>query len=319
MRALPGVDSATIMEVRLGSGGSNNDGVLVDGRNPMPARPVAPMRTNLVGSDFLRTMGIPLRMGRDFNNSDAAASPKVAIINQTFADRYIPGVNPLGHQIAFFEDKTQFTVVGVAANSQYTAVRETEHPVAYFPFAQTRGILAMQHALHTSGDPRMLVPEAAKVVHEVDPNLPLEKPVMQRDQFAETISQERLTANLSVFFGGLAAFLVATGLYGTVSYGVSRRTMEIGLRVALGAQRQEVLWMVLRESLLVASIGLGVGLPAAFAVARASRSLLYGLSPGDPLTIVGALAGIAFVTVAAALFPARRAASVDPMCALRME
>jgi len=320
MRALPGVDSATIMEVRIGSGGSDNDGVLVDGRNPMPDRPFAGVRENFVGSSFLHTLGILLELGREIDDSDTADSRKVAIVNQTFVDRYLPGVYPLGHHIASSSDsKVQYTIVGVAGNSRYTDVRETERPMTYVPFTQTRGVLDMQYELHTRGDPRMLIQEAAKMVHEIDPNLPLQKPITQLAQFAETISQERLVANLSVFFGGLAAFLVAIGLYGTISYGISRRTMEIGVRIALGAQRREVLRMVLLESLSVAAVGLGVGIPASLAVATTLRSMLYGLSSSDPLTILVAFAGITMVTLAAAFFPAHRAASIDPMRALRME
>ncbi len=320
MRALPGVDSATVMEVRIGSGGSDNDGALVDGHDPTPDRPFAGVRSNFVGSSFLHTLGIPLQLGRDIENSDTADSRKVAIVNQTFVDRYLSSVYPLEHHIALLGDReVQYAIVGVAGNSRYTSVRETERPMAYFPFTQTRGVLDMQYELHTRGDPKMLLPEAAKVVHEIDPNLPLQKPMTQQAQFAETVSQERLIANLSVFFGGLAAFLVAIGLYGTISYGVSRRTMEIGVRMALGAQRREVLWMVLLESFSVAALGLGVGIPAALAVATTLRSMLYGLSSSDPLTILVALVGITIVTLVAAFFPARRAASIDPMRALRME
>ncbi len=320
MRALPGVDSATVMEVRIGSGGSDNDGVLVDGHDPTPDRPFAGVRSNFVGSSFLQTLGIPLQLGRDFENSDTADSRKVAIVNQTFVYRYLSGVYPLEHHIALLGDrKVQYAIVGVAGNSRYTGVRETERPMAYFPFTQTRGVLDMQYELHTRGDPKMLLPEAAKVVHEIDPNLPLQKPMTQQAQFAETVSQERLIANLSVFFGGLAAFLVAIGLYGTISYGVSRRTMEIGVRMALGAQRRQVLWMVLLESFSVAALGFGVGIPAALAVAATLRSMLYGLSSSDPMTILVALVDITIVTLAAAFFPAHRAASIDPMRALRME
>ena len=320
MRALPGVDSATLMQVRMGSGGSDNDGVLVDGRNPMPNRPFAPVRVNLVGSAFLRTLGIPLRQGRDIQDSDTANSPKVVIVNQTFVDRYLSGGEALGHHLAVIGDpKVEYAIVGVAGNSRYTGVREADIPMAYVPFGQPQGVLEMQYELHTTGDPKMLIREAATVVHDTDPNLPLEKPMTQEDQFGETISRERLIANLSVFFAGLAGFLVAIGLYGTISYGVSRRTMEIGVRMALGAQRGEVLWMFLVESLSVAALGLALGIPASLAVARTLRSMVYGLSPSDPLTILLALAGIAAVTLAAAIFPARRAASVDPMRALRME
>jgi len=319
MRALPGVDAATTSQVRLGTGTSNNDGVLVDGRNPMPSRPVAPMRTNLVGSGFLRTMGIPLRLGRDIEDSDTATSRKIAIVDQTFAERYLPGVNPLGHRVAFFEGKTDYTIVGVAGNSRYVGIQESERPVAYFPFTQVAGISEMQYELHTSADPRLLIPAAAKLVHQVDPELPLEKPATQQEEFARTVTQERLIANLSVFFGGLAAFLIGIGLYGTISYSIGRRTMEIGVRMALGAQRRGVLWMVLRESLYIAAAGLAVGIPVSLAVSATLRSMLYGLSAADPLSLALAVAGIAAVTLAAALLPARRAASTDPMRALRME
>lgn len=320
MRALPGVDSATIMQVRIGSGTSNNDGILVDGRNPAPDHPFAGVRVNLVGSAFLHTLGIPLRQGRDIQASDAASSPKVAIVNQTFVERYLSGAEALGHHIAVEEDpKTEYTIVGVAGNSRYTGVREADRPMAYVPYTQVQGVLGMQYELHTTGDPKMLVKEAAKVVHDVDPNLPLEKPITQENQFAESIARDRLVANLSVFFAVLAAFLVAIGLYGTISYGVSRRTMAIGVRVALGAQRLEVLRMIFVESLSVAALGLALGVPASLAVARTLRSMVYGLSTNDPLTILSALAGIAAVTLAAAFFPARRAASIDPMRALRME
>ena len=320
MRALPGVDSATIMQVRIGSGSSDNDGVLVDGLNPLPNRPFATVRINLVGSAFLHTLGIPLHQGRDIQDTDTASSSKVAIVNQTFVDRYLHGGEALGHHISVTGDeKNQYTIVGVAGNSRYTEVRENDRPMAYVPFGQPQGVLGMQYELHAMGDPKMLIQEAAKVVHDTDPDLPLEKPITQQDQFDESISRERLVANLSVFFAALAGFLVAIGLYGTISYGVNRRTMEIGVRIALGAQRGEVLWMFLVESLSVAALGLALGIPASLAVARTLRSMVYGLSPSDPLTVVFALAGIAAITLAAAIVPARRAASVDPMRALRME
>src|SRR5207302_681601 len=278
---------------------------------------------NLESSDLgMRTAGLFVfgisPQSNIHTDADAVSSPKVAIVNQSFADRYLPGVHPLQHHIALLGDsKVEYSIVGVAGNSRYTGIRETERPMAYVPFTQTQGVLDMQYELHTRGDPRMVGPEAAKVVHEFDPNLPLQKPVTQQAQFAESVSQERLVANLSVFFGGLAAFLVAIGIYGTISFGINRRTREIGVRMALGAQREEVLRMVLLESLSVAAVGLAVGIPVSLAVARTLRSMLYGLSSSDPLTIVVAFAGIAVVTLAAAFFPAHRAASIDPMRALR--
>ncbi len=141
----------------------------------------------------------------------------------------------------------------------------------------------------------------------------------QQAQFEKSYSQQRLIARLAMFFGLLAALLVATGLYGTLAFTVSRRTAEVGVRMALGAQRRQVLWMVLRGSLLVSLAGIALGLPAAIAAGRLLRSMLYGVEPGDPLTFAGALAGITLVALAASLIPARRAASVDPMVALRHE
>ena len=273
-----------------------------------------------MGSAFLRTLGIPLHSGRDIENSDTGISRKVAIVNQTFADRYLADVNPIGHQISFFENsKVSYTIMGVAHNSRYTGVKELERPMAYVPFTQVAGVSEMQYELHTSGNPGLMLREAIRMVRNVDPNLSLEKPITQRMQFEETISQERLIANLSTFFGALAAFLVAVGLYGTVSYSVNRRTMEIGVRMALGAQRKEVLGMVLRESGALAILGLCIGLPISFAIARTLRSMLFGLSPNDPAAFLLAFTGVTIVTVVATFLPARRAASINPTRALRME
>ncbi len=320
LRALPGVDSATVSAIRLGSGGSSNDGALVDGRNPLPARPYAPMKVNEAGSEFLRTLGIPLHAGRDFNEPDILGAARVAIVNQTFADRYLPHTPALGHQVAFFSDpKTVYTIVGVAHNSRYTGVRELEHPVVYFPFTQVQGISGMQYEVHTSGDPMAILPAATKLVHGIDPNLPLENPIALREQFEQTISQERLIARLAVIFCALAMALVLVGLYGSISYTIGRRTAEIGIRMALGARRSQVLGMVLKESAILAAGGLAISLPIAFALARTLRSMLFGLSFADPAAIVIALAGIAIVCACGTFFPARRAASIDPIRALRME
>lgn len=320
LRALPGVDHATVSGVRLGTGGSANDGILVDGRNPLPSKPTAPSRGNLVGSDFFHTLGIPLQLGRDFSEADISGPNKVAIINQTFADRYLPHVNPLGHQIAPFESpKSIYTIVGVARNSRYTGVREHDAPTAYLPFTKASGISEMQYEIHSLSDPRTLLPQATKIVHGVDPNLPLENPVTQREQFETTISQERLIARLSVCFGALAMFLVLVGLYGTISYSISRRTTEIGVRMALGGQRREVLGMVVRESGFLALLGLGIGLPIAFALGHTLQSMLFGLSSADPFACLAALAGIVAVTLLATVVPARRATMLDPLKALRAE
>jgi predicted permease len=319
LRTLPGVDYATVSGSRFGAGNGANDGVLVDGRDPLPDKSFAPTRVNAVGSEFLRTLGIPVHSGRDFSEADILSSARTAIVSQTFADRYLPHTNPLGHQIAFGNPQESYTIVGVSGDSRYTGVKEEDKPAVYLPFSHARGISSLQYEIHTMGEPMSLLWASSKIVHRYDPNLPLEDPITQREQFDQSISQERLIARLSMAFAGLAMFLVVIGLYGTVSYMVNRRTIEIGLRLALGARHREVLGMILRESILLALVGIGIGLPIAFAVARTLRSMLFGLSSADPSAWVAALSGIAFVTLAAALLPARRAASIEPMHALRSE
>ena len=320
LRVLPGVESATLMQNRIGGGWSNNTHAIVDGVS-MRGRPSSMMRWNAVGADYFHVLGTPLLLGRDFTDVDSAAAPKVVIVNQTFAKRFLADRSPLGHQVALDESPRapQYTIVGVVADSRYTGVRERPVPIAYFPYQQVAGVETMHFELRTAGNPAALIPEARRAVHDFGPDLPLLEPLTQVEQFAASYSEERLFARLSVFFGLLAALLVATGLYGTLSYKVGRRTAEIGVRMALGAQRRQVLWMVLRESLMLSLAGVAIGLPLAVSSARLLDSLLFGLEPTDLATFAGALAGIGLVTVTASLIPARRAAAVDPMVALRQE
>ena len=191
--------------------------------------------------------------------------------------------------------------------------------MAYFPFTQITGLSTMQFALRAHGRPTSLLPDVRKAVKEFWPDLSLLQPMGQQEQFDTTYTDERMFARLSIFFGLLAALLVATGLYGTMAYRVSRRTPEIGVRMALGAQRRQVLWMVLRESLMVCAAGILVGLPVAIACSRLLRSMLFNLSPFDPLAFTIALAGVFLVTLLATAIPARRASSVNPIVALRYE
>lgn len=320
LRALPGVESATVMENRLGSGWSNNTDALVDGRDPRASSGASSnmMRWNAIAPDYFGTLGVPIRVGREFTDADSTSAPKVAIVNETFARRFLPGRQPLGHQVSFTR-KLAFTIVGVAANSKYTGINEKNIPMAYFPYTQMTEMGAMHVEIRVSGNPTGFWNEIRKAVASFSPDLALLQPMTQRAQFDEGISQQRLVARLSIFFGALAVLLVATGLYGTLAYRVNRRTSELGIRMAVGAQRSELLWMILRESLIICAIGIAIGLPLAIVCARALASLLYGLAPYDPLIVGLACAGIAAISVAAAFLPARRAASVDPLVALRYE
>jgi predicted permease len=320
LRTLPPVQSVTLMSNRIGSGWSNNTRAVVDGGKPED-KPFSPMRWNSVGPDYFHVLAIPLLLGRDFSDADGPSSPPVVIVNDTFARRYLAGRTPLGHHVALSDrpGATQYTIVGVSANSRYTSVRETDRPTAYFPYTQVPELSGMHVELRTMGDPHQLLPDVRRVVQEFGPDLPLLRPMTQKDQFAESFSDERLVSRLATCFGLLAAILVATGLYGTLAYRVSRRTSEIGVRMALGAERRQVLWMVMRESVVLSAIGIGAGLPLAIAASRLLQSMLFGLSPGDPLSFALAIGAIALVAIAASLIPARRASAVDPMIALRYE
>src|SRR5262249_14612148 len=321
VRHLPGVQSATAMRHRIGGGWSSNTSVLLDGQKPKtPDGSFAGVRWNAVGSDFLKTLGVPLLAGRDFSDADTSASAPAMIVNETFAKRYLNGLPAIGHQVQLGgHNSTQFTIIGVAADFKYTAMREDARPMAYLPFVQWTGIDTRQIELRTAGDRETFWPQVRRAVAEFAPDLPLLSPASQRQQLEDTLSQERLFARLSAFFGILAVLLVATGLYGTMAYKVTRRIPEIGVRMALGAQRSDVLWMVLRESFILCVVAMVIGLPAGFALARFMRSMLYGLEPSDPIALVASLAGIAVVALVATFLPARRASAVDPMVALRCE
>jgi predicted permease len=319
MRAVPGVEFVTLLGNRLGSGWSDNNVYSIDGVKPSGSWEQIGMRSNDVGPDFLHTLGVPLLEGRDITDADGRQAPRVVVVNETFAKRFFPANSPLGHIVGGVEAEGPFTIVGVAADSKYTTVGERARPVLYFPFSQRSSVSDMEVEVHTSGDPLALIPNLRVALREMDPNLPMQKPLTQRAVFDESFSQPRLFARLAMFFGLLAALLVATGLYGTLAYRVSRRTSEIGVRMALGAQRSRVLWMVLEESLLVSAIGIGVGLPLATGGAHWMRAMLFGVAPGDAFSFMCALLGVVFVALVASAVPARRAASVDPIVALRYE
>jgi predicted permease len=317
LRALPGVQSVTVAGLRPGTGWSDNGIPIIDGQTASRDEKNL-VRSNDVGPEFFATLGIPILAGRDIRNSDTQTAPGIAIVNQTFGEHYLKGASPIGHVLG--DDKHPHTIVGVVRNSKYASTDEDPMPMAWYSYQQGNIVgRDMDVEVRATGDPMALLPAVRRIVHNLDPNAPLDKPQLLQTGFEETYLMPALFARLAVFFGALAALLVAVGLYGTLAYRVNRRTLEIGLRMALGAARPEVLWMIVRESLYLVAAGLIVGLPLAWFTSKLMASMLFKLSTHDPLSFAAAGLGTLAVSIAAALIPARRAASVEPMQALRSE
>ena len=309
----PSVVSVSIVENRPGSSWTDNNGLMLDGVE----RRGEELRSNGVGPGFFQTMGVPILAGRDILDSDTPDTQRVALVNETFVKKYLANTNPLGHIIG--NEKYPITIIGVVRDSKYSGVDEGPMPMAYYAQMQAHRIGAMHIEVRVRGNALAALPEMRRIVAQVDPNVPLEKPMTQQEQFDDSYAQQRMLAAMGGFFGVLAALLVATGLYGSHSFRVSRRTTEIGVRMALGASRGQVLVMVMRESLWVLIAGLAVGIPLTLFAVRPLKAMLYQMSPLDPLSFVLAIAAMIVVSGGAALLPARRAASIEPMQALRTE
>jgi predicted permease len=314
LRSLPGVESATYAENRVGGGWSDNNAAVIDGVEHTYSE--APLRSNNIGPDFFHTLGVPIIEGRDISDKDTEAAPKVAVVNETFVKQLMHGASPIGHQLG---DRVRRTIVGIVKDSKYRSVDEAPIPTAYYPYTQVGGVTHLEVELRIAGNSTDILPSIERIVRSSNPNLPLENPMAQQAVFEQSYSQQRMFSRLSAFFGFLAAFLVAIGLYGTLAYRLGRRTAEIGVRMALGAQRSQVFGMLLGESLVVTAGGLAFGLVIALLSAGLMESLLYGLQPRDPMTFGISFVTVVLVTLAASFLPARQAAAIAPVQALRME
>jgi len=313
LRQAPGVESVSMVEFTPGSGWMNGGDLILDGVSKNGEM----LTTNGVGPGFFRTMGVPILAGREITDSDTTNTQSVALVNETFAKKYFAHSNPLGHVLG--GNMPNSTIVGVVRDSKYTSVDEKPAPMAYFASMQGETLGTEHIEVRTRGEAMAMLPGMRKTIASLYPNVPLEKPMTQQEQFDKSYAQQRMFAAMGGFFGVLAALLVATGLYGTHSFRVSRRTTEIGIRMALGASRGQVLAMVLRESLWVLVAGLAVGIPLTYFAARPLKSMLYQMSPLDPISFAVAIVAMLVVSGGAVLLPARRAASIEPMQALRSE
>jgi predicted permease len=320
LAAVPGVQGATLTREALISGSVSMYTVVPEGQQKKAGKQGALM--NDVGQDFFPTFGIPIVGGRGFDAGDTLTSRKVTVVNQAFAKKFFPGLNPIGRTFdaGWGIHPLVLEIVGVSGDAKYDQVRKAAEATFYTPYLQeSTGVQDATFAVSTRLSGSALLPSLRDAVRSVDANLPLLDVRTQDEQIAASMQQERIFADLTGGFGVLALLLACIGIYGIMAYAVSQRTNEIGIRMALGAQPGRVLRMVFREAWWIAAIGVAAGLGGALALGRLIAAMLYGLRPWDPATLAGAAALLIVVALGASWIPARRAAGVDPMRALRHE
>jgi predicted permease len=319
VQALPGVQAAGFSMFTFNQGMWSED-LTVQGVPRTPERG-EDVLLNVVGNGFFSTMSLPIVAGRGFNERDKMDSPHVAVINQRMAQIFFPNSSPIGHHFGFGEDPSQsgeIEIIGVVKNAKYHALDERPAMAAYFPYSQRVQYFG-NFSVRYSGEAGQITSAVRHAIAEVNPNVLVGSVYSLNEQVEDSTSNQRLIARLSAFFGLLAAFLVCIGIYGLLSYAVARRTSEIGVRMALGAQRSRVLWLILREILVLVAIGIGIGAPIALAGNRLVVKLLYGLSPADPISLFAAIAMLSVIALIAGYLPARRASLIEPTTALRCE
>jgi predicted permease len=278
-----------------------------------------------VGPNYFSTIGVPIVLGREINEQDYASAANVAVVNEAFAKFYFGNRNPLGHKV-YLQDsdhpnRPPFEIIGVAKDVRDHSIRNKPERRIYAPL--TNGAfdvnVAPNYEIRAAGNPEALVNEVRTAIREFNPNLVIDNIDTATTLVNDTLTTQLLVARLSSFFGALVLALICVGLYGTMSYGVIGRTKEIGVRMALGARRIDVIWMVAREACIMLAIGIAVGIPIGIATTTAFKAMLFNVSKADPLAIVAAIGTLIVISIAAAVIPARRASRVDPMVALRYE
>lgn len=316
VRELPGVEAASFASrVPLGFGGTSDMGFRVDGYSPAPNEEMQ-VYYNRVSSDYLKTLGIQLIAGREFTDRDVAGTPDVAIVNETLARRYFAGRNPLGGRIRV--GSRTLEIVGVARDGKYANINEPPRPYMYLPQPQWyRPDAVLQ--VRTQGDPLAIVPALHTLVRSMDADIPLFDIRTIEDHLEIAVFIQRMVASLLGAFGFLALVLATVGLYGVVAAIVVQRTAEIGMRMALGARSMDIIRLILRQGFAMIGLGIVIGLGVAFGVTRFFASLLVGVSTTDVISFAGTTLLLLLVALLATYLPARRAATVDPLVALRNE
>jgi predicted permease len=306
---------------------TNNDAILSfeNPEHPVPEGQEASANVDAISPGYFRTMQIPLLMGRDFSDGDDLKSTQVMIVNQAFAEKYFHGENPLGKKLkpgagnGTPEGPPWREIVGVVGNIRASATEGEMEPIQYLAANQLARWCCMRSVVRTSVDPMSLEPEVRMLVTSMDRDIPVTDVSTMRDLMSLQLAQPRFAMVLLGAFAGLALVLTVVGLYGVMAYSVARRTREIGVRLALGAQRGAVLNMVLRDAAVLVGVGMAMGIAATLASASVLQSMLYGTGSRNPLVLAGVCAVVAMAGLVAAYLPALRAAGVDPMQALRSE
>jgi len=317
MEALPGVSLVSFGAPGLFQNGSSSGTVRVPGSEATAHEP-AWVSMQSVAPRFFDVIGSTPLLGREFTPSDTAASPKVAIVNQAFVRAFLPGEPHPLNRVLSFDEKTFIPIVGVVRDIPYQGLREKIVPAVYVPVAQSPtffGSVLVRTALPRES----LAPAIRKETEKLGPEIAVSDPRTIRQRIDDTIFQDRLVATVGGFFGVVALLLAAVGLYGVMAYSAARRAREIGIRIAMGARRGAVLWMVLRGSLLLVVGGLAIGVPVSMVAAQKVAPVLFSISAGDSLTFISTAIVLLAVGLAAAFVPARRAASLEPMRVLRQE
>jgi predicted permease len=277
---------------------------------------------NFISPDHFKTMDVKLLAGRDFRPTDVVGAPKVAIVNEKFAKKYFANGLAVGRRVGMGGDpgtKLDIEVIGIAADTKYESMRDEIPIEMYQPSAQMEFVLGTWAYVRTAREAEQTFSGIRNVVKALDPDLPISQLKTVEKQLENSLATERLVASLSSAFGFVATLLAAIGLYGVMAYTVAQRTREIGIRMALGAQTGNVVWLVMRDVLLVVAIGVAIALPAAYGLSRYVKAQLYGIPPNDPWSMALATVVIVSVALAAGYVPARRATTVDPIRALRWE
>ncbi|HEY6372630.1 MAG TPA: FtsX-like permease family protein [Candidatus Sulfotelmatobacter sp.] len=324
VQSIPGVRGASFAFIVF-NGGEWNTRVTLPGSLGSERDPY--VNQNLVGPQYFDAMEMPVLLGRPLSSQDAAISRRVAVINETMARTYFPGKSPLGLRFTVGDgaemdgqspEWQNVEVVGVVRDAKYIGLKEEQEPAAFCPHAQHSTFLYTFIARY-AGDSKTLASAISRAVGEIDPNLPVGDFSTLSQLVDDSVLDHRLLAQLGTFFGVGAVLLACIGIYGLISYGVSRRTNEFGIRMALGAARRDVVWLVLRDALRWVAIGVAIGLVLSPAVGRLASSFLFGLKPYDPLSMGLAMFAMSVAALFAEYIPARRAAKVEPMVALRYE